>query len=81
MYLAEDSLNLAVGDFIIWQGDEFSMPDGSTIVSLGMKGKVISLHEGGLEGGTMPARALVEFESGKRLLVDQRMKWEKVSEG
>jgi len=50
-----------------------------------MKGKVISLHEGAhldvIEGGTIPARALVEFESGESLLVDHRHKWEKVTKG
>ena len=53
------------------------------IVSPGMKGKVISLHDGAhldvIEGGAIPARALVLFESGERLLIDKRMKWEKVS--
>jgi len=82
---SKDSLNLQVGDQIIWQDAEIKSEDGFAIVSLGMKGKVISLHEGAhldvIEGGTMPARALVEFESGERLLVDQRMKWEKVSKG
>jgi len=48
-----------------------------------MKGQVISLHEGAhldvIEGGTIPARALVQFESGMSLLVDPMMKWEKVA--
>ncbi len=81
----KDSLNLQVGDQIIWQGDKFSLENGPVIVSLGMTGRVISLHEGAhldvIEGGTIPARALVEFESGKSLLVDERHKWEKVTKG
>ena len=50
-----------------------------------MKGQVISLHDGAhldvIEGGAIPPKALVQFESGESLLVDQRMKWEKVSKG
>ena len=79
----KNSLNLQIGDWIVWQDAEIKPEDGPAIVTLGMKGKVISLHEGAhldvIEGGTIPARALVEFESGERLLVDQRHKWEKVS--
>ncbi len=55
----KESLNLAVGDQIVWQDAEIKSEDGPAIVSLGMKGKVISLHEGAhldvIEGGTMPA--------------------------
>ena len=49
----------------------------------GMKGQVMSLHDGFhmdlVQGGSVPPKALVEFESGERLLVDKRMKWRKVS--
>ena len=83
MYLAEESLNLKVGDQIIWQDAEIKEEDGPALVSNGMKGKVVSLHEGAhlhVNGGSStPARALVQFESGASLLVDKRMKWEKVS--
>ncbi len=75
----KDSLNFQVGDQIIWQGDKFSRLDGTVIVSPGMKGKVISLHDGFqmdlVQGGSVPPKALVQFESGERLLVDERMKW------
>ena len=46
-----------------------------------MKGKVISLHDGAhldVVKGSIPARALVQFENGMRLLKDEGMKWEKV---
>ena len=83
MYPAEDSLNLQVGDQIIWQGEEIKSDDGPAVVSHGMKGKVVSLHEGAhlhVNGGSStPAKALVQFESGASLLVDKRMKWEKVT--
>ncbi|MDA2925386.1 hypothetical protein MYX65_12205, partial [Acidobacteria bacterium AH-259-L09] len=56
--------------------------DGPTFVSPGMKGEVISLHDGFhldvIQGDPVPPKALIQFESGMRLLVDQRMKWEKV---
>ncbi len=85
MYSAEESLNLKVGDQIIWQGEEIKSEDGPAIVSPGMKGKVISLHDGFhmdlIQGGSVPPKALVRFENGISQLVDQRYKWEKVSKG
>ncbi len=75
--------NLQVGDWIIWQGEEIKVDDGSTLVSQGMKGQVISLHDGFhmdlVQGGSVPPKALVQFENGVSLLVDHRHKWEKVS--
>ena len=65
LYPAEESLHLQVGDQIIWRGAEIKSEGGFAIVSLGMRGKVISLHEGAhldvIEGGTMLPRAAVEF--------------------
>jgi len=83
MYLAEDSLNLAVGDQITWQDAEIKSEDGFAIVSLGMKGQVISLQDGfhmdQVQEGSVPPKALVRFENGISLLVDHKMKWEKVT--
>ncbi len=46
-----------------------------------MKGKVLSLHDGFhldvAEVEPIPPRAIVRFESGLRLMVDERMRWEK----
>ncbi len=85
MYPAEDSLNLQIGDQIIWQDAEIKSEDGSAIVSPGMKGQVISLHDGFhmdlSQEGPVPPKALVRFESGISLLVDQRHQWERVSKG
>jgi len=82
MYLAEDSLNLQVGDQIIWQDAEIKEEGEPAFVSPGMKGKVISLHDGFhmdlVQGGSVPPKALVQFESGESLLVNSSMKWEKV---
>ena len=48
-----------------------------------MKGKVISLHDGChldvVQGEAIPPKAVVQFESGMALVVDERMKWEKVT--
>ncbi len=46
-----------------------------------MKGKVISLHDGFhldvVQVEPIPPTAIVQFESGMRLMVDKRMKWER----
>ena len=50
-------------------------------VEPGMKGKVISLHDGFhldvARVAPIPPKAIVQFDSGMRLMVDERMKWEK----
>ncbi len=49
-----------------------------------MKGKVISLHDGFHMDVTqvepIPPKAIVQFDSSITLMVDERMKWEKVDE-
>ncbi len=74
----KETLNLQVGDFIIWQDVE--LEGQPALVSQGMKGRVLSLHDGFhldvIQGGSVPPKAIVEFESGMRLLVDVRMRWE-----
>jgi len=73
MYLAEESLDLQVGDQIVWQDAEIKPQGCPAFVSPGMRGKVISLHDGAhldvIEGGALQASALVQFESGASLLV------------
>jgi hypothetical protein len=48
-----------------------------------MKGKVISLHDGFhldvAQVEPILPKAMVQFESGMALVVDQRMKWEKAN--
>ncbi len=78
MYPAKDSLNLEVGDQIVWQGAEIKSEDAPAVISPGMRGQVISHVIGG--GCTVPARALVQFESGASLLLDPKMKWERLTE-
>ena len=82
-HLAEYSLNLQVGDQIIWQESEIKPEGGPAVVSPGMKGQVVSLHDGFqmdlVQGDTVPPKALVQFENGMNLLVDSKMKWEKLT--
>jgi len=78
----KESLGLEVGDFIIWQGE--AVEGQPALVSQGMKGQVLSLQSGFhldvLQGGSVLPKAIVEFENGVRLMVDERMRWEQVDE-
>jgi len=77
----KESLNLQVGDFIIWQGEAVEVEGQPAVVTPGMKGKVISLHDGFhldvVQGEPIPPKAIVQFEN-VTLMVDERMKWERV---
>ena len=42
----KESLGLQVGDFIIWQGEAVEVEGQPAVVTPGMKGEVISLHDG-----------------------------------
>ena len=79
----KESLNLEVGDFIIWQDEAVEMGGQPAVVTPGMKGKVLSLHDGFhldvVQGDAIPPSAIVQFENGMRLMVDERMKWERVA--
>ncbi len=78
----KETLNLEVGDFIIWQDEAVEVEGQPAVVTPGMKGEVLSLHDGFhldvIQGGSVPPKAIVEFENGMRLMVDERMRWEKV---
>ncbi len=79
----KESLGLQVGDFIIWQDEAIEVEGQTAFVTPSMKGKVISLHDGFhldvVQGEAIPPKAVVQFESGMALVVDERMKWEKVT--
>ncbi len=79
----KETLNLQVGDFIIWQDEAFKMEGQPALVAPGMKGEVLSLHDGFhldiAEVEPIPPRAVVQFESGMRLIVNERMRWERVA--
>ncbi len=78
-----ESLNLEVGDWIIWRDEAIEAERGLTFVRPGMKGKVVSLHDGFhldvIEGDAIPPKAVVEFENRIRLMVDGRMNWERIT--
>ena len=79
----KQSLNLQVGDWIIWRGEAIELEGQPALVTPGMRGKVISLYDGFhmdlIQGGSVPHKAVVEFENGVTLMVDERMKWEKIN--
>ena len=78
----KETLNLKVGDFIIWQDEAVEVEGQPAFVTPSMKGKVISLHDGFhldvVQGDAIPPKAIVQFENGMRLMVDERMKWERI---
>jgi len=41
----QQSLNLQVGDWIIWQDEAIYAEEGPAVLSPGMRGRVISLHD------------------------------------
>jgi len=75
----EETLSLQAGDFIIWRGEAIESEDGPAVLSPGMRGQVLSLHDGFhldvAQVEPIPAKAVVQFENGMRLMVDKRMKW------
>jgi len=79
----KETLNLQVGDFIIWQDVTIEMEGQPAVVTPGMKGKVLSLHDGFhldvVQVEPIPPKAIVQFDSGITLMVDERMKWERVT--
>ncbi len=79
----KESLCLQVGDFIIWQGEAVEVEGQPAVVTPGMKGKVLSLHDGFhldvAQVEPIPPKAIVQVEKGMRLMVDKRMKWERIN--
>ena len=67
----KESLNLKVGDFIIWQDEAIEVEGQPALVTPGMKGEVISLHDGFhldvAEVEPIPPKAIVQFDSGNPL--------------
>ena len=80
----QESLNLKVGDFIIWQDKPIEVEGQPAVVTPGMKGKVISLHDGFhldvAQVEPIPPKAVVQFDSGMTLMVDERLKWARVDD-
>ncbi len=74
----KETLGLQVGDFIIWQDEAIELEGQPAVVIPGMKGKVLSLHDGFhldvAQVEPIPPKAIVQFDSGIALMVDERMK-------
>jgi len=77
----KETLNLQVGDFIIWQDKAVEVEGRPALVTPGMKGRVLSLHDGFhmdvAQVEPIPPKAIVQFDNGMTLMVDERMRWEK----
>ena len=80
----KESLNLQVGDFIIWKDEAIEVEGQPALVEPGMRGDVISLHDGFhldvAEVEPIPPRARVQFENGFSLMVNERMRWARVND-
>ncbi len=80
----KETLGLQVGDTIIWRDKAIEMEGQPAVVTPGMKGEVISLHDGFhldvADVEPIPPRARVRFDSGMDLMVDERMRWERVAD-
>ena len=65
----KETLNLEVGDFIIWQDEAVKVEGQAAVVTPGMKGEVMSLHDGFhldvAQVEPIPPRAVVQFENGR----------------
>ena len=79
----KETLGLQVGDNIIWQDEAIEMEGQPAVVAPGMKGEVLSLHDGFhldvARVAPIPPKAIVQFEN-ITLMVDERMRWERVAD-
>ena len=79
----KETLGLQVGDFIVWQDEAIEVEGQPAVVEPGMRGEVLSLHDGFHLDVTqvepIPPRARVRFDGGMALMVDERMRWEKAN--
>ena len=77
----KENLGLKAGDFIIWQAKAIEVKGQTAVAEPGRLGEVLSLHDGFhldvAEVAPIPPRAMVQFENGMKLMVDERMRWEK----
>ena len=78
----KETLNLKVGDTIIWRDEAIELEGQPAVVTPGMRGEVLSLQDGFhldvAEVKPIPPKAIVQFEA-VTLMVDERMWWEKIA--
>ena len=76
----KESLNLEIGDWVVWQDEAVEAEGQPTVITPGTKGEVLSLHDGFhldvADVKPILPKAIVQFEN-ITLMVDERMKWEK----
>ncbi len=79
----KETLGLKVGNWIIWQDEAIELEGQPAFVAPGMRGEVLSLHDGFhldvVQGEPIPPKAIVQFDSGMALMVDKRMKGQRVA--
>ncbi len=79
----KETLGLQVGDWIVWKDEAVEAEGQPALVKPGMKGEVLSLHDGFhldvARVAPIPPKAIVQFEA-VTLMVDERMKWELVAD-
>jgi hypothetical protein len=85
-YYRKEVLGLEVGDWIVWKEERISVVDeeGEPMITPGMKGQVIGLRDGcpprlEFPGEPVLPWALVEFENGAVVSVDQEIRFERCS--
>jgi len=78
----KESLDLQVGDTIIWQDVAIELEGQPAFVAPDMRGEVISLHDGFhldvAQVKPIPPKAIVQFKN-VTLMVDERMKWQRIA--
>ena len=77
----KETLGLQVGDIIVWRDEAVEAEGQPAVVTPGMKGDVISLHDGFhpdvADVAPISPKAVVQFEA-VTLMVDERMRWERI---
>ncbi len=88
--LRTGTLDLKIGDWIIWKDEKIAVQDtrgeADSFLEPGMIGRVLSVHDeipledprAEIIGQEIPPRVLVQFENGQTMLLDSRMKFEKM---
>jgi len=62
----KETLNLKVSDFIIWKDEVIEVEGQPAVITVGMRGEVLSLHDGFhldvIQGEPIPPKAIVQFD-------------------
>ncbi len=62
----KETLNLKVGDFIIWKDEVIEVEGQPAVITVGMRGEVLLLHDGFhldvVQVAPIPPKAIVQFD-------------------